>query len=177
MNRSYAESFALLQERVELIGEPRPEVSRPPRHDDEEPGPSIFRSVAEDEDFLALTLPGLFVGRSSIVNVSFTGSDLRLSTFNWSDFTLCDFSGCNLAGSDLRACRFNSCSFENAELTNADLRRSEFRSCNFTGARMAGVRVVRASWLSRLAGHGLSLSREQRAEVAWSERGPEPEGG
>ena len=177
MNRSYAESFALLQERVELIGEARPEVSRPPRHDEEEPGPSIFRYVAEDEDFPALTLPGLLVGRSSLVNVSFTGSDLRLSTFNWSDFTDCDFSGCNLAGSDLRACRFSDCSFENADLTGTDFRRSEFRSCNFTGARMAGAKVVRASWLSRLTGHRLGLTREQRAEVTWSKPGTEPEGG
>jgi BTB/POZ domain-containing protein KCTD9 len=176
MNRPYAESFALLQERLELIGEPRPEVSRPPRHDDEEPGPSIFRYVAEDEDFMALTLPGFFVGRSSLVNVSFTGSDLRLSTFNWSDFTACDFSGCNLAGSDLRTCRFNDCSFENADLTSADLRRSAFRSCNFTGSRMAGTKIVRASWLSRLVGRGLGLTREQRAEVTWSKPGVEPEG-
>lgn len=177
MNRSYAESFALLHERLELIGEARPEVSRPPRHDDEQPGPSIFRSVARDEDFQTLTLPGLFVGRSSLVNVSFAGSDLRLSTFNWSDFAYCDFAGCNFAGSDLRACRFSNCSFEDADLENTDLRRSEFRSCNFTGARMAGAKVVRASWLSRLVGGGLRLSREQSGEVTWSGPGTEPEGG
>ena len=113
MNRPYAESFALLRERVELPGDFRSEVSRPPRHDDERPGPSIFKD----------------------------------------------------------------CSFRDADLRDADLRRSKFQSCNFTGSRLGGCKVVRPSWLSRAFGDGLRLSREQEAEVTWSDLGPEPEGG
>jgi len=132
--------------------------------------------VAEGEDFSSITLPGLFVGRTSLLYVSFAGSDLARSTFNWSDFTGCDFSGCNLAGSDLRACTFRDCSFDGADLRDVDLRRSSLKSCTFKSARMAGCKLGKVGVLSGLLG-GLRLAADQRAEVDWSDPGPEPEGG
>ncbi len=177
MTRTYDESFQLLRARVELIGDPRPVVASPPRHDDTAPGPSIFRYIAEDADFSGITLPGLYICRSSLTNVSFAGSDLRLSAFNWADFTNCDFSRCTLTDADLRACAFQGCSFRDADLRGADLRHSTFRSCSFVGAGLAGAKAARPGSMARLRGRRIVLSAKQEAELTWSELGPEPEGG
>jgi hypothetical protein len=84
MPASYDSSFLLFKERVGGIGDPQSVVSRPPRHDDQLLGPSIFRMLVEDVRLEDVTLPGLFVGRSEVRRLSFRGSDLHLSTFNWS---------------------------------------------------------------------------------------------
>jgi len=171
MRRSYQESFAALAESVEIVGEPRPVVSRPPRADDLEFGPSIFRTLVEGVDLSELTLPGLYVGRSELRGVFFAGSDLRLSTFNWSDISACSFYRCDLSGADLRGCSFEKCSFTQADLSQTDLRHSNFKDCDFTGARL------QAALLLPYQRPLLLLSAEQDAVVAWSDESAEPSGG
>ena len=74
MRKSYQESFAALTEAAEIVGEPRPVVTRPPRADDLEFGPSIFRVLVEGADLSDLTLPGLYVARSELRRLFFAGS-------------------------------------------------------------------------------------------------------
>lgn len=182
MRSTYDSSFLLLKERVEVIGDPQPEVSRPPRHDDEEVGPSIFRLLLEDVKLEDLTLPGLYVARSELRRVSFRGSDLHLSAINWTDLSDCDFSGADLSRSDLRACKFVRCLFRNANLAEADLRGSAFEGCEFADALMAGATLFRRPRLLGLLNAGddqeaLPLSKVQRAAITWSSDSSEPGGG
>jgi uncharacterized protein YjbI with pentapeptide repeats len=182
MRATYDGSFLLLKERVEIIGNPQSKVSRPPRHDDEELGPSIFRMLVEDVALEDLTLPGLYVGRSELRRVSFRGSDLHLSAINWSDLADCDFSGVDLSASDLRACTFVRCVFRGANLARADLRGSKFEGCDFVDAAMAGAslfRRPRVLGLFRAGGdqQSLALSASQRAAISWSGDSPDPGGG
>lgn len=182
MRASYDSSFATLQDRVEIIGSPRPDVSRVPRHDDEEPGPSIFRLRLEDVGLTDLTLPGLYIARSELRRVSFRNSDLHLSGFNWSDFLDCDFTAADLSRSDLRACRFTRCMFRAPSLALADLRGSTFSSCSFDEADMHGTILFgRRRWLGVLKighdHHSLPLSAQQRAHVSWSAESEMPGGG
>jgi uncharacterized protein YjbI with pentapeptide repeats len=171
MRRSYHESFTVLNEAVEIVGEPRPVVTRPPRADDLEFGPSIIRTLVEGADLSDLTLPGLYVGRSELRRVFLAGSDLRLSTFNWNDVSACSFYRCDLSGADLRACNFERCSFTQAELTQADMRHSTFRDCDFTGARLGGTLLLPSQRALLL------LSTEQDAVIAWSDETAEPTAG
>jgi hypothetical protein len=69
MRVSYDASFAILKARVEIIGEPQPAVDRPPKHDDDNLGPSIFRLMLEDVSLSHLTIPDLYVGRSELTSV------------------------------------------------------------------------------------------------------------
>ena len=182
MRPSYDESFAILKDRVEMTGDPRPGVTHPPRHDDENPGPSMFRILVEDVSLAGLTLPGLYVARSELRRVSFRGSDLRLSAFNWSDVSECDFGGADLSRTDLRACRFVQCNFSAADLSEADLRGSTFEACAFDRAMMRRAKLHRRRALLGLLKRGpdqegLPLSADQRSEIAWSEEAPEPGGG
>lgn len=170
MRRSYEESFATLAEAVEIVGEPRPVVTRPPRADDQEFGPSIFRSLVEGADLSELTLPGLYVGRSELRRVYFAGSDLQLSTFNWNDVSACSFYRCDLSGADLRACSFERCAFTQADLAQADLRHSSFKDCDFTGARLDGAMLFPHQRPL------LRLAPEQDGVVAWSDESAEPSG-
>lgn len=171
MRKSYEESFTTLAEAVEIVGEPKPEVARPPRNDDQDFGPSIFRALVENVDLSDLTLPGLYVGRSELRRVFFAGSDLHLSTFNWNDLVDCSFYLCDLRGSDLRACTFERCSFTRADLSRADLRNAAFGGCDFTGANLDGA-VLQPSQRETL-----HLSAEQAAAAVWSDEGSEPSGG
>jgi hypothetical protein len=171
MRRSYHESFAVLAEAVEIVGEPRPVVTRPPRADDLEFGPSIFRTLVEGADLSDLTLPGLYVGRSELRRVFFAGSDLRLATFNWNDVAACSFYRCDLSGADLRACSFERCSFTQAELSQADLRHSSFKDCDFTGARLGGTLMLPNQRALMM------LSPDQDSVIAWSDETAEPTGG
>lgn len=180
--KSYDDSFAHLRSQIEIIGDPRPAVDRPPRHDDDNPGPSIFRSWVEDASLGDLTLPGLYVGRSDVKRVSFRGSDLHFSCFNWSDIIECDFGWTDLSRSDLRATRFARCDFSNANLSGADLRGSRFESCIFEGASMRGAILYGRRKLLGLLAIGsdqraLPLSPAQRLEVHWSAEAPQPGGG
>ena len=182
MRPSYEVSFGTLKNRVEIIGDPQAQVLRPPRHDDETLGPSIFRLLLEDVDLAGLTLPGLHVGRSEMRRISFGGSDLHMSTFNWSDLIDCDFSGADLSGADLRACSFVRCLFRGANLARSDLRGSNFEACVFDNAAMAGTTLYRRG---RALGffkvgtdqESLPLSAAQRAGIAWSAEAAEPGGG
>ena len=179
MPKSYQESFEILASLVEIIGGPRPDIARPPRHDDEEVGPSLFRSFVADANLSDLTLPGLYVGRSEITACDFSRSDLHLSTFNWSDFSCCQFTDCDLRGSDLRACKFEDCSFRDADLSGADVRGSAFERCDFVGARCDDLILYRRGGLLRISTDEtrVPLSKEQRARVKWTREYPEPGGG
>jgi hypothetical protein len=178
----YAESFAILKNRVEITGDPHPTVNRPPKHDDERPGPSIFRTVVEEVDLTNLTLPGLYVGRSELRDVTFQGSDLHMSTFNWSDLTQCRFMAADLTDADLRACRFVRCAFSSANLSRADLRGSTFADCVFDGAVFEGTKLYRRPGLAGFFRAGsdqrsLPLTHEQSDAAEWLKDSPEPGGG
>jgi uncharacterized protein YjbI with pentapeptide repeats len=182
MRASYRESVAVLAERVEIMGGPLPSVTRPPRHDDEALGPSVFRLSLQGVSLEDLTLRGLYVGRSELKAVSFRNSDLQLSAFNWSDVVDSDFTAADLSGADLRSCRFVRCTFRGANLSTADLRASSFEACVFDDAVMRGARLYRRPRILGLikAGPdqtGLSLSDEQRRQVEWCVDAPEPGGG
>ena len=182
MRASYQDSLELLRERVEISGDAQAQVSRPPRHDDDELGPSIFRLLVEDVDLSNLTVPGLFIGRSDLRRISFRGSDLHFAALNWSDVAECDFSGADLSGSDLRACRFVRCQFRGTDLTRADLRGSTFEGCAFEDAAMQGAILRRRPALLGLLRLGsdqesLPLSPAQRAAISWSADEDEPGGG
>jgi hypothetical protein len=179
MPKSYQESFERLAGLVEIIGEPRPDVLRPPRYDDEEVGPSVFRSLVADVDLTDLTLPGLYVARSQMTSCNFARSDLHLSTFNWSDITHCEFTDCDLRGSDLRACNFADCSFRGADLSDADVRGSAFERCDFSGATCNGLILNRRRGLLGWSFEELKLplSRDQQARVKWTSEYTEPGGG
>lgn len=182
MRRTYDESFAILRQHVEIIGGPRPAISRPPRHDDEEPGPSIFRSAIDGAALESLTLPGLFVGRSALKAVSWRDTDLRLATFNWTDVLECDFTGADLTAADLRACRFERCVFRSATLSRADLRGSSFAACEFEAASMDGAKLHRRvrvlGWFKRGPDQtDLPLSKAQRLAIDWCVDAPAPAGG
>lgn len=179
---SYEESFKFLNEKAGIFGELRPLVTRLPRFDDDPPGPSIFRSLVEDAYLKKLTMPGLFIGRSELRNVSFAGSNLRLSVMNWSTFTKCVLSDCNLSDCDLRASEFLNCSFIGADLSGADLRGAIFTGCSFDGAIFEKTKLYRAQkrfGLFKTAAdqESLPISKEQRAQAAWLNEVPEPEGG
>ena len=179
---SYIESFAVLSDRVEIIGDPLPAINRPPRHDDDELGPSIFRMRVEEVSLEGLTLPGLYVGRSELVRVSFKGTDLHLSAFNWSDILDCDFSEADLSNTDLRACKFSRCDFSGANLAGSDLRGSTFAGSNFSGADLSNALVQRQRKFFGLVSTSkdegqLKLSDEQRRSLRWSDDAPEPGGG
>ena len=182
MRRTYGESFAILRERVEIVGEPRPIVERPPRHDDEDVGPSIVRAAIDDVALDALTLSGLYVGRSELRNISFRDTDLRLATFNWSDLLDCDFTGADLSGADLRACRFERCVFRSANLARTDVRGSTFELCTFEAASLDRAKLYRTPRLLGLLKRGrdqtnLPLSETQRRDVEWCADAPAPGGG
>ncbi len=188
MRKPYEASFETLRALVPIVGEARPRVFRCPREDDDEPGPSIFCETVGDVRLENLTLPGLFVGRARLLRVSFAGSDLRLSTFNWSHLTDCSFAACDLGGADLRGCVFSHCSFRDADLSRADLRSSTFAGCDFAGARLDGaVLFRRPGWFWRLVRSalpwtapdqtGVPLSNEQRASVSWSSQPARPDAG
>jgi uncharacterized protein YjbI with pentapeptide repeats len=182
MRAGYDASFAVLKERVEIVGDPRPSVTRPPRHDDDELGPSIVRLRLEGVVLAGLTLRGLYVGRSELRGVSFGDSDLRLSAFNWSDLIDCDFTAADLGGADLRACRFVRCTFRGADLSGADLRMSSFDGSTFEGAVMQGARLHRRARIlgffrAGRAQAGMVLTARQRHEAEWCSDAPEPGGG
>jgi hypothetical protein len=182
MRPSYESSFAILKDRVEIIGDEQPVVDHPPRHDDDNPGPSIFRLMLQDVSLADLTIPGLYVGRSELTRVSFNGTDLHFSTINWSDIVNCDFRGSILSRSDLRACQFVGCLFQSADLTGADLRLSSFQDCSFDNAIMSETMLYRPRKLFGLfksdpGQDSLSLSASQRSQIKWCCAAPEPGGG
>jgi uncharacterized protein YjbI with pentapeptide repeats len=180
--KSYEDSFKELSDSVEIIGEPRPTVDKPPRHDENPPGPSIFRLLLEDVSLEDLRLPGLYVGRSELRRVSFRGSDLHFSAINWNDVVECDFRGTDLSGADLRSSRFVRCNFSKADLSGADLRGASFDSCTFEGAMVRGAILhARPKFLGFISSgfdqRSLPLAPTQHAEVVWSAETPEPDGG
>jgi hypothetical protein len=185
---SYADSIAVLKDRVGIIGDMLPVVDRVPSHDDVVLGPSIFRTLVEDVSLAGLTMTGLYVGRSRLRRVSFSDSELRLAAFNWSDIEDCTFEGVDLTGADLRACQFVRCSFRGAKLAGTDLRCSTFEGCPFDGANLEGARLYRSPGLLRLVPRVVTIPRfgfqvdprlthAQRAQVQWCREAPVPGGG
>jgi len=158
-------------------GSPQGLISRPPRHDDSNLGPSLFRAGLEDATLASLVLPGLYVGRSVLSRVDFSGTDLRLAAFNWSGVLDCRFVGADLRGADLRSCRFAGCTFANADLRGADCRHSSFEHCVFTGAQMAGARLSQTRLLGFALRRPKGLCPEQAAVVEWFRGSDVPGGG
>jgi hypothetical protein len=179
---SYVDSVALLKQRVEIIGDALPLVERPPRHDDDVLGPSMFRMLVEEVSLAGLTLPGLYVARTELRGVVFRDADLHLAAFNWSDIVECDFTRADLSDADLRACQFERCTFRDSCLVRADLRGSRFEQCAFEGANLDGARLHRRTKFLGLLPIGsdqrsLLLTDEQRRAVHWSADVPEPGAG
>ena len=171
--QSYDASCTRLQQDYLDEGDVPPIPDRVPQYDDEEPlGVNFFRTEIVEDDLSNLTLPRTFFGRSEINNVSFHNTDLSESNLCWNDFIRVDFSSAILARSDLRASVFSSTSFEAADLRGSDLRQSTFSECTFTGALMAGAILTVSQ------GSTLSLSDQQREQIAWTDTdGAEPGGG
>ena len=147
--------------------------ARIPRHDDEVPGLSFFRTfVGEGSDFSNLTIPRTFFGRSEINDASFRNTDLSESRMCWNDFVDVDFTGADLSGADLRGSVYRRVRFCGANLQGADLRHSTFTDCDFEGAE------TKAAIASRSQKRTLSLTPGQRKIIDWRWRsGPEPDGG
>lgn len=168
---SYEDSCRRLQKDHLEAGPIPPMPAQRPRHDDEAPGVSFFRTRLED-DFSNLTLPRTFFGRSEIRKSSFRNTDLAGSNLCWNDFVEVDFTDARLADSDLRASTFRRVKFERCDLRRADLRRSTFEKCSFEGAFLDGAKLT---LIQKLA---LPLSKVQKAVVTWTlGPGKEPEGG
>jgi uncharacterized protein YjbI with pentapeptide repeats len=166
------ESFAEAQEALGLDGEPTLEVTRVPQNDDEQLGPSLFRTRAEKVTLSRLTLPGLYVGRCELIEIALIDCDLRLSNLCWNDFRSCSFDSSSLADSDLRASTFDRCSFRGTDLSRADLRRSTFTDCAFDGANLRGA-IANDDFKAMIR-----LSAAQIASIGWkSDEGDEPPGG
>jgi len=150
---------------------------RMPRPGDSAPlGFEYFRCAQEDEDLSNLTLPRTFFGRSEMLRINFSNTDLSSSWMCWNDFADCDFSGASLYRCNMRASNFVRCRFVGARLSRADMRRSAFEGCDFTGATMTGARA------DTLYGDDWELlprlSEEQQRSMKWSDDpGPEPDGG
>lgn len=169
---TYDESLARFTSITGRDARARPHVERRPRYDEDDPGPSLFRTVVESCALERMTLPGLFVGRTKLTGVSLTESDLHLSTMCWNDFTRCWLDRCDLTDSDLRASHFVDCDFRRADLTRCDLRHSTFERCRFEGAILADATATRDQRAS------LRLSKEQEHSVLWQALpGSLPDGG
>ncbi|MDR3458528.1 MAG: pentapeptide repeat-containing protein [Verrucomicrobiae bacterium] len=170
---SYEDSCRALQAaQIIAAGAIPPAPYQRPRHDDEVPGVSIFRTVLTKAKLERLTLPRTFFGRSEIRATSFQDTDLSESTANWNDFIEVDFTGADLSGSDLRACVFERVRFRGANLTGVDFRCCGFKKCDFTDANLTDAK------LTQKVGAALKLSEEQQSVVDWhGEDGEEPAGG
>jgi hypothetical protein len=181
MTQTYTDSVTVLKERVGIIGEALPQVTRVPRPDDDPFGPSIFRTRVDDADLSGLCLTGLYVSRSELSRVRFTGSELRLSAFNWNTILDCDFTGADFREAELRCSRFVRCRFTGALLQGADLRGSTFEACNFVDAQFDGAALQRGGPLRWLGiarrQEALPLSSDQRAVVRWLDDAPAAPGG
>ena len=170
---SYEDSWRELQ-RQQLVGpgDVPPLPRNPPRHDDEMPGVSFFRTMLAEARLERLTLPRTFFGRSELRAVSFCDSDLSESVANWNDFIEVDFSRVDLSQSDLRACLFERVRFIGAVLVGVDFRYCGFRHCDFTDADVTDARFTVK------AGAALRLSDKQRSVIDWqADDGEEPAGG
>jgi BTB/POZ domain-containing protein KCTD9 len=169
----YAATCQKLHEQGWPDFDPAPPIpERMPRYDDPEPlGVQFFRELVS-ADLSGLTLPRTFVGRCEIREVSFCNTDLSESALCWNDFIDVDFIGAVLYSSDLRASSYERVSFAGADLRSVDFRRADFIGCVFDDASMMGARLTREQ------GQGMSLSKEQRLEIAWQDDdGEEPDGG
>ena len=171
--QSYEDSCRALQnQQVIEPGDIPPLPQQPPRHDDEVPGVSFFRTMIADAKVEHLTLPRTFFGRSEIRATSFRGSDLTESTANWNDFIDVDFGSADLSRSDLRACLFEGVCFVGTSLVGVDLRYCGFKNCDFSGANLADAKITKRT------GASLRLSAEQLGVIDWqADDGKEPEGG
>ena len=178
---NYTDSVTVLKERVEVIGDALSEITRVPRPDDDPFGPGIFRMRVDDVDLSGLCLPGLYVSRSELSRVRFTGTELRLSAFNWSDLIDCDFREADFTDAELRCSRFVRCQFTGTRLQRADLRASTFEGCSFADARLDGTLLQRGGPLRWLGiarrQESLPLSTHQRDVARWVSDAPEAPGG
>jgi hypothetical protein len=130
----------------------------------------FFRTVWEETDFSAMTMPRRYMNRSTFRQVSFVNTDLNQSFMCWNDFIECDFTDADLTCADMRASLFQGCKFVRCRLIGADLRRSGFEDCDFTDADLTGAVVDTDS--------DIEVSEPQSLQIDWrSDEGPEPKGG
>jgi uncharacterized protein YjbI with pentapeptide repeats len=170
---SYEDSCRALQDAQIIDADNIPPMSsQRPRHDDEVPGISFFRTELAEAKLEHLTLPHTFFGRSEIRATSLRDTDLSESTANWNDFIEVDFTGADLSGSDLRACLFERVRFRGTKLVGVDFRYCGFKRCDFTDADLTDAK------LTQKVGAALKLTPEQQSVVDWqAEDGEEPAGG
>lgn len=89
-------------------------------------------------------MPGTFLCRCVLTDLSFYNTELTGSRFCWNDFIDCDFTDADLSLCDLRCSVYERVRFIRANLQKADMRRSDFIDCDFTEARMEGAILTRA---------------------------------
>jgi len=119
-----------------------------------------------------LTIPGVFICRCGVSEISFRNTSLVGSSFCWNDFDEIDFRDADLSDCDLRCSQFRKVNFAGAILRRADLRMSSFEDCDFTGADMSGTKLTRDQ------ADGLNLSQQQLHSIDWqASNGIEPKGG
>ncbi|MGI9204465.1 MAG: pentapeptide repeat-containing protein [Woeseiaceae bacterium] len=168
---SYSESCDRLK--PNYISKTPPQRKTMPRHDDEEPGLSFFKTfVGDGDDFSNLTIPKTYLGRCEVTSASFRNTDLSQSYLCWNDFVNVDFSEADLSQADMRGSLFKKINFGLANLKGSDLRCSTFKDCCFNGADLKSAVVSRSQRSS------MNLSPEQRKAIDWRWRkGPVPDGG
>ncbi len=165
---TYAESFHVAEETLAIMGEPIPNVLKQPAYDDEELGPSLFRTLVEEFTVENLTLPGFFIGRSEIRQLAMRNCDLRLSCFCWNDFFSCSFANSILQATDFRDSNYLRCDFTDTDLREADLRRTFFEQCDFSGANLTGAIAI-PNFASMV-----NLTEEQHHQIQWTEDAGSP---
>jgi len=140
----------------------------PPRHDDEVLGLSFYKTGIEEKEWLSLTIPRTFIGRSLIENSSIIDCDLTESVMCWNDFIAVDLSNCDLSRADLRASNFMGVDFSHCILKQADFRGSGLEECVFSDADLEGA-------ILETTEHGhLDLTPEQRSSIQWVDSPGEP---
>jgi hypothetical protein len=175
--RTLAQTWRHLEARCEKMprtrqGKPHVPRRKPGGQDDDPSGFSFFRTIIEEADYSACTLPRTFFGRSGLTEVSFRNTDLSGSWMCWNDFTGCDFTRADLSGCDLRASTFEGCKFDGATLKGADLRRSSFAGSSFNRADLTGAVLDSGSAAEWHADE--HLSKAQRAGLVWTDPGERP---
>ena len=170
--RSYEDSRRVLESLLAIDAGEKPVAPPPLSPADGAPGVHLFGAMLAKAKLEHLTLPGTFISRSEIRDLSFRDTDLTECTAHWNDFIHVNFSGADLSRSDLRGCVFERVRFVGAALAGVDFRYCGFKKCDFTGAEVTDMK------LTAKLGAALKLSREQQSVIDWqADDGEEPAGG
>lgn len=87
----------------------------------------------------AVDLNGADLPKSSLWQVSLSGSKLRFAVFDWSNLEEANFSGADLTGASLLGVSLYRADLRNANLSGADLRGADLTDAKLDGAVMDGV--------------------------------------